>query len=135
MENHMTENKIKKVHLSFTPSSLFPHFPPTFPAFPPSPFLCLIIPTHLFPPPSPPPCLLFDSFFKSLPNSCVPPQRLFVCTSIISGDKRRPCFFLFFFLLTCQPKARHTRSFLPFFFPDGANGRKEDVKFHFSSVC
>lgn len=34
--------------------------------------------------------LLFDSFFKGLPNSCVLPQRLFVCTSIISGDKRRP---------------------------------------------
>lgn len=39
--------------------------------------------------PSLPPSL-FDPFFKSLPNSCVLPRRLFVCTSIISGDKRRP---------------------------------------------
>lgn len=73
---------------------------PTFPArlLVPSLFscFCLIIFTRLFSPPassSPPllsPALLFDSFFKSLPNSRVLPQRLFVCTSIIPGDKRRP---------------------------------------------
>lgn len=68
--------------------------PPTFSTF-------LLISSHLitFLPPlshhlqpftSLPPSSLFDSFFKSLPNSRVLPQRLFVCTSIISGDKRRP---------------------------------------------